>query len=176
MSPFASTFRAALGTVVLEMTRFHELGVPPPRLPDDNYVDAAMRRTKGVGRGPLLHCLIPVDPALTAPSSAPAASEESLLDTAVLPASGQWKSLGRERVGLPRGSRGIAMAMGRGRRLQGAGIEGWGAADWGMRGDAGEGEWFIHCIHLGGMVLGSWVMSVVLCWRCSALVCALVII
>lgn len=176
MSPFASTFRAALGTVVMEMTRFHELGVRPPHPHlDDNCVDAAMRRTKGVGRGSLLHCLVPVDPALTAPSSALAASEESLPDTAVLPASGQWRSLSRERVGLPRGSRGIAMAMGRGRRLQGAGIEGWGAADWGMRGDAGEGEWFIHCIHVGGMVLGSWVMSV-MCWRCSALVCALVII
>ena len=85
-------------------------------------------------------------------------------------AAGQWRSIGRERVGLPpRGLR--RSAMGRGRTVQGAGVEGWGGAEWGRRGDGGEGEWFIHSIRVGGWLLSSWVRLLTVCVCVGYCVC-----
>ena len=93
-----------------------------------------------------IHSLVPADEA------------PLFLDARVSRGRGQWVSWREVRskegaAAITRGG-GAGGVVGR-RRAQGAGMDGWGGEVWSVRG-GGEGGWFVDCVRLFGLVVGSW--------------------
>jgi hypothetical protein len=117
-----SSFQHALGTIVTEMLRFHDL---------------------------------------TSADEAP-----MFLDARVARGHGQWRTAQEilSRESMARATRGGGWAgVASGRRVGGAGMDGWGGGTWGVRGSGREEEaWFLDCVRVCALVVGAWAAAAAL--------------
>jgi hypothetical protein len=89
-----------------------------------------------------------------------AASDETpaYLDARFSRGRGQWVVGSESMGGVTRGR--AWGGVGAGRRVQGAGMEGWGRGGWAMRNGRTEGDGFLDCVRLVALLVGSWAVGV----------------